>query len=184
MVTLWYLLNPIEILLIPYVIWYLLNPIDVTLKYLKHQRNPQNTAGSPDQTHQVPSGSQAQVWCRHLQLQRYLGTSLEPMEDSFTQLDESWLTTGKQLVNCSSTWGCVKIGYIQNYSHLIGIMISKTIGFRGTLFSDTPTCCPSMSSSSDMLCLSRCGTTNWRLYWRQESLNTGARWAIANLANY
>ena len=24
------------------------------------------------------------------------------------------------------------------YSHLIGIMISKTIGFRGTLFSDTP----------------------------------------------
>ena len=23
-------------------------------------------------------------------------------------------------------------------SHLIGIMISKTIGFRGTLFSDTP----------------------------------------------
>ena len=32
------------------------------------------------------------------------------------------------------------VGYIPNYiySHLIGIMISKTIGFRGTLFSDTP----------------------------------------------
>ena len=37
------------------------------------------------------------------------------------------------------TWVCLKIGYIPNYSHLIGIMISKTIGFRGTLFSDTPT---------------------------------------------
>ena len=29
--------------------------------------------------------------------------------------------------------------YSQTNSHLIGIMISKTIGFRGTLFSDTPT---------------------------------------------
>ena len=28
---------------------------------------------------------------------------------------------------------------LPNYSHLIGIMISKTIGFWGTLFSDTPT---------------------------------------------
>ena len=37
-------------------------------------------------------------------------------------------------------WVCLKIGYIPNYSHLIGIMISKTIGFRGTLFSDTPIC--------------------------------------------
>ena len=35
-------------------------------------------------------------------------------------------------------WVCLKIGYIPNYSHLIGIMIMKTIGFRGTLFSDTP----------------------------------------------
>ena len=26
-------------------------------------------------------------------------------------------------------WVCLKIGYIPNYSHLIGIMISKTIGF-------------------------------------------------------
>ena len=30
--------------------------------------------------------------------------------------------------------------YSQWNSHLIGIMISKTIGFRGTLFSDTPKC--------------------------------------------
>ena len=29
-------------------------------------------------------------------------------------------------------WVCLKIGYTPNYSHLIGIMISKTIGFRGT----------------------------------------------------
>ena len=35
-------------------------------------------------------------------------------------------------------WVCLKIGYIPNYSHLIGIMISKTIGCRGTLFSDKP----------------------------------------------
>ena len=31
--------------------------------------------------------------------------------------------------------------YSQWNSHLIGIMISKTIGFRGTLFSDTPIFC-------------------------------------------
>ena len=34
-------------------------------------------------------------------------------------------------------WVCLKIGYIPNYSHLIG---SLTIGFRGTLFSDKPIC--------------------------------------------
>ena len=28
------------------------------------------------------------------------------------------------------------MGYTPNYSHLVGIMISKTIGCRGTLFSD------------------------------------------------
>ena len=42
-------------------------------------------------------------------------------------------------LNHMSKWVCLKIEYIPNYSHLIGIMISKTIGFRGTnLFSDTP----------------------------------------------
>ena len=29
-------------------------------------------------------------------------------------------------------WVCLKMGYTPNYSHLVGIMISKTIGFRGT----------------------------------------------------
>ena len=28
-------------------------------------------------------------------------------------------------------WVCLKIGYIPSYSHLIGIMISKTIGYNG-----------------------------------------------------
>ena len=37
-----------------------------------------------------------------------------------------------------SKWVCLKIEYIPNYSHLIGITISKTIGFRGTLLSDKP----------------------------------------------
>ena len=37
-------------------------------------------------------------------------------------------------------WVCLKIGYIPNYSHLIGIMISKTIGYNVVFptFSDTP----------------------------------------------
>ena len=34
--------------------------------------------------------------------------------------------------NAIPRWVCLKIWYIPNYSHLIGIMISKTIGFRGT----------------------------------------------------
>ena len=34
-------------------------------------------------------------------------------------------------------WVCLKIGYIPNYSHLIGIMISKTIGFRGLAYFQT-----------------------------------------------
>ena len=37
-----------------------------------------------------------------------------------------------------SIWVCLKMGYTPNYSHLVGIMISKTIGCRGTLFSDKP----------------------------------------------
>ena len=35
-------------------------------------------------------------------------------------------------------WVCLKMGYTPNYSHLVGIMISKTIGFKATLFSDKP----------------------------------------------
>ena len=34
-------------------------------------------------------------------------------------------------------WVCLKIGYIPNYSHLIGIRISKTIGFRGLAYFQT-----------------------------------------------
>ena len=30
-------------------------------------------------------------------------------------------------------WVCLKMGYPPNYSHLVGIMISKTIGFFGVL---------------------------------------------------
>ena len=37
-------------------------------------------------------------------------------------------------------WVCLKIGYIPNYSHLIGIMISKTIGCRGTNHFQTNPC--------------------------------------------
>ena len=58
---------------------------------------------------------------------------------------------------CLSTWVCLKIGYTPNYSHLVGIMISKTIGCRGTLFSDKPTsfiaiptCLTSLASSGFM----------------------------------
>ena len=35
-------------------------------------------------------------------------------------------------------WVCLKIGYIPNYTHLIGIMIINHWVKRGTLFSDTP----------------------------------------------
>ena len=34
-------------------------------------------------------------------------------------------------------WVCLKIGYTPNYSHLVGIMISKTIGFRGLAYFQT-----------------------------------------------
>ena len=51
-----------------------------------------------------------------------------------------FLTHGKVTPSIHDKWVCLKIGYIPNYSHLIGIMISKTIGFRGTLFSDKPKC--------------------------------------------
>ena len=34
-------------------------------------------------------------------------------------------------IRCVFKWVCLKIGYTPNYSHLVGIMISKTIGFFG-----------------------------------------------------
>ena len=44
---------------------------------------------------------------------------------------------GIPLENDTHKWVCLKIGYIPNYSHLIGIMISKTIGFRGLAYFQT-----------------------------------------------
>ena len=37
-------------------------------------------------------------------------------------------------------WVCLKMVYTPNYSHLVGIMISKTIGFRGTRHFQTHPC--------------------------------------------
>ena len=53
--------------------------------------------------------------------------------------------------------------YSQWNSHFIGIMISKTIGFRGTLFSDTP----KSSSNSSLSSLSPLwGDRSWSCWWR------------------
>ena len=52
------------------------------------------------------------------------------MTDGWRWMSEYW--------NIIVIWVCLKMGYTPNYySHLVGIMISKTIGCRGTnLFSD------------------------------------------------
>ena len=60
-----------------------------------------------------------------------------------------------EYIPCRSTWGCLKMGYTTNYSHLVGIMISKTIGCRVHYFQTNPHVFPkdsgfsSTSSSSD-----------------------------------
>ena len=46
-----------------------------------------------------------------------------------------------------SNWVCLKMGYTPNYSHLVGIMISKTIGCRGTQHFQTNPIDPSVSIS-------------------------------------
>ena len=62
----------------------------------------------------------------------------------YIQSDATDVTSNAVIHFMSSTptfgfvWKCLV--YSQWNSHLIGIMISKTIGFRGTLFSDTPIC--------------------------------------------
>ena len=67
-----------------------------------------------------------------------LQSQLYPYQMTWAMI-EDWDANSNSHLNCNkSIWVCLKIGYIPNYSHLIGIMISKTIGFRGTLFSDTP----------------------------------------------
>ena len=40
-----------------------------------------------------------------------------------------------QLTN--NKWVCLKMGHTPNYSHLVGIMISKTIGFFGVHYFQT-----------------------------------------------
>ena len=75
-------------------------------------------------------------------------------------------------------WVCLKIGYIPNYSHLIGIMISKTIGFRGTLFSDTPKCLSLFQDVSSAMPVSKVesnvcvlGKTGRLMYLMRKPLN-------------
>jgi hypothetical protein len=46
-----------------------------------------------------------------------------------TLIDELFLKHSWLFDRFVATWVCLKIGYIPSYSHLIGIMISKTIGF-------------------------------------------------------
>ena len=51
----------------------------------------------------------------------------------------SWLSMVH--IYSNPIWVCLKMVYTPNYSHLIGIMISKTIGFRGTQhFQTNPFC--------------------------------------------
>ena len=56
--------------------------------------------------------------------------SMFPVCSSFRQgIEQYWRWW---LIIINSIWVCLKMGYTPNYTHLIGIMISKTIGFRGT----------------------------------------------------
>ena len=45
---------------------------------------------------------------------------------------EGFAGGSRDLNHSKSLWVCLKMGYTPNCSHLVGIMISKTIGFRGT----------------------------------------------------
>ena len=49
-------------------------------------------------------------------------------------------------------WVCLKMGYTPNYSHLVGIMISKTIGCRGTRHFQTHPCWNFMALVCDQPC--------------------------------
>ena len=57
--------------------------------------------------------------------------------ETLLQMAERFLATIRRWIG-AMIWVCLKIGYTSNYSHLVGIMISKTIGFGGTPFSDKP----------------------------------------------
>ena len=70
--------------------------------------------------------------------------------------DISWQVLGRgygqpPCVEGEIIWVCLKIGYIPNYSHLIGIMIINHWVQWGTLFSDTPIYKPAMFHSYVML---------------------------------
>ena len=74
---------------------------------------------------------------RHLRFCRG-GSPLERHDTrTHTHNKRSRIWTSK-LLNSGPIWVCLKIGYIPNYSHLIGIMIINHWVKRGTLFSDTP----------------------------------------------
>ena len=65
---------------------------------------------------------------------------------------------------CHIVWVCLKMGYTPNYSHLVGIMISKTIGFRGTNhFQTQPYRCENTDLASPF---------GERSFWRRRSLRS------------
>ena len=65
-------------------------------------------------------------------------TGICPLGRKFWHHMNGWQVARNHKTQRARTRVCLKIGYIPNYSHLIGIM-TLTIGFRGTLFSDTHT---------------------------------------------
>ena len=75
----------------------------------------------------LPSTRPYRTFCLHrmtCQSRRSLSEGTDPM-----------LVRRKLIIILPVIWVCLKIGYTvytPNYSHLMGIMISKTIGFRGT----------------------------------------------------
>ena len=84
-----------------------------------------------------------------------------------------------------ATWVCLKMGYIPNYSHLVGIMIINHWDKWGTLFSDKPT---STSSTPKFGSWLRCRT--FRVCWGCDALrftghglepDPGCRWHYNHL---
>ena len=80
------------------------------------------------------------------------------------------------------------MGYTPNYSHLVGIMISKTIGCRGTLFSDKPIWKRSCrfpkntwSLQDDNSILMIGPIYQWLTSWHRENL--GLHWRMAMPTN-
>ena len=93
----------------------------------------------------------------------------------------TWLSSwhwhvGSELASFGK-WVCLKMGYTLNYSHLVGIMISKTIGFRGlaNIFRQTQVACiqvaqvaqvvPGLTHQWEIWRLSR-NSLSWINVWR------------------